>query len=41
MQVRLYTNTLPILGDKLEVSFVDETGTGEIVVMAKVVEKNE
>lgn len=36
MQVRLYTNKLPNLGDKLTVSFVDETGTGEIVVMAKV-----
>ena len=38
MKVRLFTNTIPKLGDKLQVSFVDETGTGEIVVMAKVEE---
>ena len=38
MKVKLFTNTLPELGDKLEVSFVDTQNNGEIVVMAKKVE---
>jgi len=35
MKVELLTNTLPLLGDKLEVRFVDEKGNGQIIVMAK------
>lgn len=38
MKVRLHTNTIPKLGDKLTVSFVDTDGKGEVVIMAKVEE---
>lgn len=36
MKVQLLTNTLPVLGDKLVVSFVDTKGNGDLVIMAKV-----
>lgn len=39
MKVKLFTNTLPQLGDKLEVSFVDTQNNGEVIIMAKVVQK--
>lgn len=40
MKVELLTDTLPCLGDKLEVHFVDEKGNGQIIVMAKKVQKD-
>ena len=39
MKVKLFTNTLPQLGDKLEVSFVDTQNNGEVIIMAKVLQK--
>ena len=36
MKVKLFTNTIPSLGDKLVVSFVDTDGQGNVVMMAKV-----
>ncbi len=40
LKVQLLTNTEPMLGDKLEVCFVDTMGNGEVIVMAKKVVSN-
>jgi len=39
VKIELLTDTLPLLGDKLEVRFVDEKGNGQIIIMAKKVEE--